>query len=529
MRWLKSLVRTLNTWQVEALLVLLAMVIVLRIPNLIEPYWYGDEAIYLTIGNALRHGSRLYLDIIDHKTPLIYYLAMVPTQFSFRLLFLGWMLATTASFYYLALRLLKNLPAAIVATTAFILLTTLPWLEGNIPNGELFMMGFVLLGAAIASQTSAFARWLDEPLAASPLSRINQNLLLLVSGLFFGLGILTKVPALFDLVGWLSLGWFGVMKTVWKQPKRTWVPDIEDFLHYVPLLSIGAILTVMVSILYFVVRGSGQAYLDYGLLYNFRYVGSWAPSFNPPWLAVWFTLLGKAAVTTVIGLLLTFLTRWIKPKYSFIVFWFVVAIFAATLSNRPYPHYLLQVVPPLALCLGWLALAGQSFIKTKRLVPLFSPVILTALPMVMLIITWVALGFFGYPAISYYANFIKVMTGQVSSQTYAEGFNSSIGDNTRVTEILQTSQSPSFFIWGTNPLLYAQSHTIPSSRFTVAFHIKDFNAYDETLAQVKAKQPEYIVVMKDDAQTFPALNQYLLQHYMSNTSFETMVLWKRWN
>ncbi|MBD3279784.1 MAG: hypothetical protein GF390_03690, partial [Candidatus Pacebacteria bacterium] len=36
------------------ILSLLSVIAILRLPNFFEPYWYGDEAIYLTIGNALR-------------------------------------------------------------------------------------------------------------------------------------------------------------------------------------------------------------------------------------------------------------------------------------------------------------------------------------------------------------------------------------------------------------------------------------------------------------------------------------------
>ncbi len=61
----------------------LFLLVILRIPNFFEPYWYGDEAIYLSVGNALNKGGLLYTTIIDHKTPLIYQFARVPNQFIF--------------------------------------------------------------------------------------------------------------------------------------------------------------------------------------------------------------------------------------------------------------------------------------------------------------------------------------------------------------------------------------------------------------------------------------------------------------
>ena len=43
--------------------------LILRLPSLFEPYWYADEGIYLTIGNALRRGEILYSQIHDNKPP----------------------------------------------------------------------------------------------------------------------------------------------------------------------------------------------------------------------------------------------------------------------------------------------------------------------------------------------------------------------------------------------------------------------------------------------------------------------------
>lgn len=81
------------------LVILLSLVVLLRLPNFFEPYWYGDEAIYLTVGQSINAGQKLYAQIIDHKTPLIYYFARVPNQFSFRLLLMGWMLISTWTFF----------------------------------------------------------------------------------------------------------------------------------------------------------------------------------------------------------------------------------------------------------------------------------------------------------------------------------------------------------------------------------------------------------------------------------------------
>ena len=159
-----SLIKRFDKWLDThiPLLLLLTLMLLLRIPNLFEPYWYGDEGIYLTIGNALKDGQHLYADIIDHKTPIIYFLAMVPDQRLFRLLNIFWMLVTTIFFHHLAKKLIKPKKYAVLASLIFILLTTLPRLEGNIPNGELFVMGFIMLGSFLLSKTRLFDNFFAE-------------------------------------------------------------------------------------------------------------------------------------------------------------------------------------------------------------------------------------------------------------------------------------------------------------------------------------------------------------------------------
>lgn len=51
------------------LCVLMALVVILRVPSFFEPYNYGDEMIYLTLGQGMRQGLTLYKDIHDNKPP----------------------------------------------------------------------------------------------------------------------------------------------------------------------------------------------------------------------------------------------------------------------------------------------------------------------------------------------------------------------------------------------------------------------------------------------------------------------------
>ena len=95
---LKTINKTLHTptW----LFLLLLVVFVLRIPSLFEPYAYGDEMIYLSLGEAVRQGIPLYKGIHDNKPPLLYLTAaLAGSLFVFRAILTIWHLVTVFIFW----------------------------------------------------------------------------------------------------------------------------------------------------------------------------------------------------------------------------------------------------------------------------------------------------------------------------------------------------------------------------------------------------------------------------------------------
>jgi hypothetical protein len=517
-----SLALRFDRWlhQHITVLLLLLLVVVLRVPNFFEPYWYGDEAIYLTIGQGLNDGEKLYTEIVDHKTPLIYYLARVPDQLSFRVLNIAWMLVTTIAFYHFAKALIRNQLGAVAASVVFVILTSVPWFEGNIPNGELFVMGFVLVGAWILTKTTFFATFLEK---RKEMNVAKDWPYLLVAGVFFGLGILTKVPAILDWAGFLFIGWLLMTNTLsFKSAERKhWMRILASSTLSLGVFGIGTVIPIIASIIYFNAIGSGQDYLAYGLLYNFRYAGNWQPSLPSLLLQKLFTLPGKAAIMTGILFLLTIRKQWFSRPYQFAAGWFVLALFASLLSNRPYPHYFQQIVPSLSLLIGLVIVMAE---RAKRHLP---DLAFTGLLLGMAVSVLILLDFAPYSTTAYYGRFVKLLTGQWTVAQYNESFNPLMRDNYKAAQIIRESGEKEMFIWGTNPVLYSLSFTQPVGKYTVSFHIKDFNAYEETMDAVRTKKPRFVVVMDDEKTELPGLNEYLNENYVMNANFEHYSLWKR--
>lgn len=496
----------------ESLLLILFANIMLRIPNLFEPYWYGDEGIYLTLGNGLRSGLVLYRDIIDHKTPIIYLLAIVPSQFWFKLLLLVWSCASVALFYFLAKKLLRGEFPVIVSTTVFMLATTLPFFEGNIANGELFVMGFVLAGFFMLSKTSLFAHFFEQ----KPTFRV-QYWHMVATGVLFSLGILTKVPAVFDLA---AVGLVCVF-TLCRFP--TIITFKKLFFSGIAFTA-GLALPILLSIAYFASQNALAEYVQFGLMYNFRYSSEFTLPFTNPLLRFMFSSVGKALFLALAALALAVKQKQLRPQFQFVAGWFFLTLFAALLSSRPYPHYALQVFPPLALALGLMMEKGKKGEKVLA----GSLLVLAGSLIAIFVGTMVVFRFGLYNTLGYYQNFLALITKRETTQQYRQRFSGLVNDTYDAALYIQKTTQPDqrMFIWGTNPMLYALSKRNPAGRFTVSFHIKDFHAYDETFDAIQRIKPQIVVIMRDENGPFDAFYLYVNTHYTLAKELPTMRIYQ---
>ncbi len=490
----------------EVYVFILLGILFLRIPNLFEPYWYGDEAIYLTLGTGLRHGLLLYRDIIDHKTPLIYLLAMTPSVFWFKLLFMGWMAGTFTAFYVIVKRLIHHPWARAISLLAFALLTTLPWFEGHIANGELFLMGFTLMGIAFFVRSPLYTSF---ELHHKTFDRCYLSMF--ITGIFFSLGILTKVPAIFDAAAVATV--FGFLFLSSMKPKTF----LQLLLHGSALLA-GIAVPVVLSIAFFALHNATEYYAQFGWLYNFRYSNSYSVPVEHPILKFLFSMNGKTLVVAGAGLLTIVLQKVLRPTYRFVFMWFMFSLFATLISSRPYPHYFIQIIPPLAL------LVGLLFTKWKIIEKALG---ITVIAMWISSMLLIQTGLYGVS--EYYSNFFEYITKKVSLQQYRQRFNPLMDDTYAVATYIKQTTSPNdrLFIWGTNPMLYALSQRVPAGRFTVSFHIKDFDAYDETIASILKTKPPIMVIMKDEDGKFDAFYAELREAYAFVADYQHMTVYRR--
>jgi hypothetical protein len=490
----KSLKRVLSFLERnELLVVILLLTTVIRLPSLYEPHWYGDEGIYLVLGQALRKGFVWYQDIFDHKPPLLYLIAALSGNVMwFRFLTLIANLTNIWIIWRLAEKLLSSPRKVALVTLLFALVSSLPALEGNIANAEIFMI----------LPASAAMLWLLEAKGARAY---------LGSGLLFSLAFLLKVPAGADFgAAFIWLIFFGGMS----------LRPLKKSLLKLGLLVLGFTVPVILSFIYYFAIGAGQAYLATAFFYNIDYISVWQRGALPQTqlgpqsgLMIRFLVLAGAVVVTWL------LTRREKPAIRLLPIWLGFTLFAALLSERPYPHYLIQVLPPLVLLVGaWFGHIKQS---TRA-------VFLGTIGLLLLAFSFYSFSF--YPVWSYYQNFGHYMTGQISTREYRNYFDSKTDRNYQIADYirLRTNNDDQIYVWGNAPFIYVLAKRLPVGPYTVAFHVESFGDHSNTIEKLQQYRPPYIVV-EDSSPQFPALEELLLGSYVPVETNEGATIFRRLN
>ncbi len=476
------------------LVLILALIFLFRIPTFFEPYHYGDEMIYLSLGEAIRRGLVLYLDIYDNKPPLLYFVAaMAGNVFWFRAILAGWMMFTTIIFAKLASALFpKNGLVVKIATFIFAILTTIPLLEGPIPNAELFM---------IAPTMTAFLILLTKKLNA---------LNILLAGFLFSISALFKLPAVFD-IGAIIFFWVISIKINHK--------NVISLSRNITILLAGFSAPILLTIIWYWSRGALNQYFSAVFIQNIGYLSSWRPADAAEPLLIRNGPLFVRGGILLSGLIFLLLfKKKVSKSFLFITAWLLFSLFAATLSERPYPHYLIQVVPAVSLLFGVLS-AVQSVEQS-----------LTTIPLLLVFLTILRYQFWYYPTITYYERFVSLITGRIGRQEYLESFNKNVKRNYKIAEFLITSSKKTdpIFVWGDSSSIYALSKRLPPLRFVADYHISDFSSQDEVLMNLKTERPKFVIILPE-APSFPNLLNFLQNGYVPMEDIEGASIWKSTN
>lgn len=466
--------------RIKFLVFILLLTFLLRLPSLFEPYWYGDEGIYLTLGQGIRKGLVLYKDIFDNKLPMIYLLAAVAGNlFWFRFILL---LSCLGSIIFLSkivkIFFPKNSLSQKISIFSFSLLSSLPLIEGNIANAEIFQILPILAAVYILARSK-------QPTKEE----------FFLAGLLFSIAVLFKVPAVFDFLAVL------IFLIFYSNQKK-----IFNFKSQLLLLVWGFFLPIAIVCTFFIYHNHLKEFVQITFFQNLGYLSSWQTGSHQLSLLK-SGLLQKSLFGGLILLLLFFQRKKFSSKWSlFVEIWFLFALFAATLSGRPYAHYLIQILPSFCLLLGALLTTNKNFVRCSIL-----------LLMILLSAEVAKTKYWVYPVFSYYQNFSQFALRKKSLGNYLSFFDKKVPVIYEISSFLITYTRPSdrIFIWGDEPYIFALARRLPASRFIVAYHIIDFKRFEEVEKSLKENQPEIIIFDITKKGSFPSLESIINAKYFN--------------
>lgn len=483
--------KTFNKKDVIFLSLVVSVFSFLRLPSVVEPYWYGDEGVYEVIGRALASGRILYSQIWDNKPPLLYmiYAIFSGDQFYVRLVSIVVGIFSLVVFFMIARKFFRNQIAVYVSTVFFGLLFGAPILEGNIANAENFMI--------LPTLVSFYILFCTE--------KKNRFSQVAVAGIILSLSFLTKIVAVFDFAAFsitlLVLRFFDEVSFV----RTKIINDLKGVtagFKKETVFAAAFALPIFMVIVYFIAIGAFSDFFRAVFSQNVGYV-AYGNYFLFPNGLLYFKLF-------LLLLSIFIITRYRKAvaREGLIIFiWFTFSMFNAFFSARPYTHYLLVLLPPFSLFVG--------YIFEKRRQGIF----LVPLILILMIIIQSVFKLNFKRVIPYYANYLSFVTTHKSVQEYQAFFDRNTPRDYALAQFIRgkTSYADNIFIWGDNAQVYILSGKLPPGRYTVSYHVTFYkNATSETRDALLKARPKYIVQTKEGDEIQNFLDGFELRYEIDN-------------
>ncbi|MEY2564340.1 MAG: hypothetical protein QOH88_2533 [Verrucomicrobiota bacterium] len=310
---------------------LVLLTVATRLPSVVHPQAIDDEAVYSVVANEIVDGGRPYLDAVERKPPLLFWtyaavfaLAGKYNWLALHVVALAWTLATMAGLYVVARRLFDRETGLIAA---FFYSVFQPWATANnlALNGELLMNLPIVWGLAIALGPAR--------------SRLRPELL--AAGALLAAGFLLKQPAAIAAIP------IGIYLLLPSYRSQRGLARTDSIIH-----------AIMLTAGFCTVLGAVAAVLrQQGILreaFYWTFTNHTIP--HVFWTAGFLYTLAfiAACFPLVLGAALAFRDRgglWATRRAERLAILGLLAASAlgAAAGARFYPHYYIQLIPPLAL------------------------------------------------------------------------------------------------------------------------------------------------------------------------------------
>lgn len=409
------------------LVLLVGITVVTRLPAILFPHAIDDESIYAVVGNAIVDGGRPYLDAIERKPPLLFwtYAASIRVAGEYNWVALHivstlWVLATMAGLYVLARQLFDE-DTGVIAALIYSIFQPWGFWKNLAFNGEVLMNLPIAWAWAIALGPSFTRRRFE----------------LFVSGALLGAAFLLKQPAAIAAV---PLGFVVFFRGGGASCERS----RGDRGSQVAILIAGFAIVLLAAVAVLARQGILREALFWTVVNHLTPVFFWNRAVEDT-LAF---IVACLPVLIAAALALRDPSLWIgrRVERDALVGWLLVSGVGAAAGGRFYPHYYIQLLPPLAvlaapqLAMLWVGRAESHGMWSARSTQ-----------------AWLAL------------------TAVVFLIVNAAGLWLQRDVSPAVVYVREHSRADDrIFVWGQAPNFYLEAHRKPASRYIATFPLTGY-------------------------------------------------------
>lgn len=488
-----------------AVLGIILLTVVIRLPSLLHPEPIDSEAMYSVVANEIVDGGRPYADAVERKPPLLFWtyaaIFKVAGEFNWKALHifaLVWTLCAMAGLYVIGRELFDRNTGLIAALFYGVFQSWWTW-KTLAFDGEMLMNLPIILAWAIAFRGSS--------------SRLRSELV--VAGALLGVAFLLKQPAAIAAV---PLGIYLLLPSYRASRSLTRINSIiQAAIFTAGFFAVLGLVTIALwkqgilrDAFYWTITDHNipHVFWEKGILLTLAFIGACLP------LIVGAIMAWRDKSEIWAGRL---------PERMALLGLLAASAIGAAAGARFYPHYYVQIIPPLVL----LAAPYYARLWSGRMEPacwLLRPKITYV---------WLALTIIAFSIIHW--------TGLAPRRAPSkEG------------RYLLTHSSPDdrIFIWGQNSKIYLDARRRPASRYIATFPLTgnifggplpDVDTRDrivsgawENLQQDFAKHPPaYVIDLYSGpgalypVQQFPILAKLLAEHYQPVARTQEGVIYRR--
>jgi 4-amino-4-deoxy-L-arabinose transferase-like glycosyltransferase len=438
------------------------------------------------------NGGQLYVDAWESKPPLFIYLyvaiievfgsGVLPLRIATALSALG----TELALFAVASQFLTRRGALLAAAVLAVLLAV-PFWEGNLAVADTFVILPSTLGVALFLRANRGDGSSSDGRAVGQSGNragatVTDWRWLVAAGALLGVAFLIRQTS--AVVGLAAVLWLLVSGREWLRPAL--------------VIGLGASIVVLPVIGAFALLGSWYWFWDANVGFFFDYVpsGQELPFHHRPMIVM--------PVLVTLAALLWSRRHGEQPRWALAALWLALTLSAALLTGRPYSHYMLQIMPPLAfvaalmaphLRLSWrprfehaagLAVAGAFAL-------LWAVIVTPAFQGNVAAMRYAK-------AEDYYANFALWAAGLRSDTSYNNYFDKRVNVLRRLETTLEQlgARDEKIYVWGELPWLYPLAEAEPATRYMTSFYVLLIPYVDMGLYfELDKANPRFIVVMSD--------------------------------